>query len=476
MKKVLLLVSILLLAFTIAACGSDKVPDDRTVITYASWNLGSPESKETNMERLMIDAFMELNPDIRVDIIERPKLPGTNDDMSWNEFLAARASTQTLPDVIQSDNIPLYVINNWAYNITELALADPEYANISTDISGVVNYGGKIMALPNAVFYAGYVINKTLYELQGQTAPTLTSTYEQFMTLTKAAADHSSTTNTGVVGLEGIEHIIHWYPAQVNNNFGWFTLTNDGFNLNSDAFGQAVTEYRKLATDSTFVYEAFVSASQEEDSTLSLADAFQFPFVETGTVLAKYHYSWDFGWYQTMMEGEDFTSELDFIGIPVVNGNKKVPIVADFFTLASNTKNPQAAYDFAKWMGFGKEGYLKRIELSNTIEGIAKVNFAPIQIDEDLLDAYFELYPGFPGLRTIIESGSFIVEPVKYLPGYDDARYRGSYNAEFKMGQVITQLLTGGVQYADVRVPLNTQANLLFNQAKQAFDAALATK
>jgi hypothetical protein len=44
------------------------------------------------------------------------------------------------------------------------------------------------------------------------------------------------------------------------------------------------------------------------------------------------------------------------------------------------------------------------------------------------------------------------------------------------MGQVVTQLLTGGVQYADVKDPLNTQANLLFNQAKQAFDAALATK
>ena len=132
--------------------------------------------------------------------------------------------------------------------------------------------------------------------------------------------------------------------------------------------------------------------------------------------------------------------DLDFIGTPVVNGSKRIPIVADFFTIASSTKHPEEAYLLAKWMGFA-EGYAKRLELSKTVEGISQVNFAPIQNDEELLDEYFELYPSFTGLRTVIESGNFIVEPVKFLPGYDNARYQGTYDAENKMGTIITKLV-----------------------------------
>ncbi len=479
MKKFTLILVVFLSIFLLVACKDDKPKDDRIVITYASWNLGSPESLETNMERLMINEFMEKYPNIRVDIIERPKVPGTTGDMAWNEFLAARASTQTLPDVFQSDNIPAYVINNWAYNITEVAMADSEFLNISQDIRGVSTYNGKVMGIPNAVFYAGYIINKDLYEYQGQNAPTINSTWTEFINLTKAAADHTSTTNQGVVGLEGIEHIIHWYPAQVNENFGWFTLGTNGFNLDSPAFAEAISTYRSLRTDPSFVWEALLEAAGQENSNIDISTMFPEPvgdYFNNGAILAKWFYSWDFGWIQTNIAEGDYTWELDFIGVPSVNGNKRIPIVADFFTIASNTKHPEEAYLLAKWMGFGKDGYLKRVELSNTVTGISKVNFAPIQNDNDLLDAYFSLYPGLPGLRTIIEAGSFIVEPPKYLPGYVDARYQGTYDAENKMGDIIIKLLAGEVQLADIRTSLNTKANDLFSQAKAAFDAALATK
>ena len=115
-------------------------------------------------------------------------------------------------------------------------------------------------------------------------------------------------------------------------------------------------------------------------------------------------------------------------------------------------------------MGFGKEGYLKRIELSKTVEGIAQVNFAPLQSDEELLDEFFELYPSFMGLRTIIESGSFIVEPTKYLPGYINARYQGTYDADRKMGDIIDELRLGKVQLADIKRELNERINQIYGR------------
>ncbi|MDR4968030.1 MAG: extracellular solute-binding protein [Acholeplasmataceae bacterium] len=490
MKKILMIFAFVFLTVGLVACGGSTddptTPvdtDDPTLlpgqieITYASWDLGSPESEEPNMQRLMIKAFEEAYPNIKVRIIERPKVPGTNDDLGWNEFLAARASTQTLPDVFQADNIPFYVINDWAYNLTTIANADDEYINVSEDIRGVATYDGKVMAIPNAVHYAGYVVNETLYDRQGQNYPEIDTNMTDFLAYTKAAANHASNNNNGVVGLEGIEHIIHWYPAQLNENYRWFTLSDNGFNLNSTEFTTTMELYRTLRTDTTYVLEALYDAAGAEDSQIEIGNIFPEgdPF-NNGNILAKWFYSWDFGWIQSNINSGQYTWDLEFIGTPVVNGNKRVPIVADFYTIASNSSHPEEAYLLAKWMGFGKDGYLKRVELSETVPGISQVNFAPIQNDEELLDAYFNLYPNFQGLRTIIETGTFIVEPPKYLPGYIAARYTGTYDAENKMSDILVKLMAGEVALADIRTQLNTRANTLYNEARNSFENALQNK
>lgn len=477
MKKALLVMVLLFSVSLLAACNNDKPEDGKIRITYANWNLGAEDSETPNMERLMIKAFEDANPNIDVVIVERPKIPGTTNDVSWSEFLVARASTQSLPDVFMADDIPYYVTNDWAYNLTEIANADPEYLNVSEDIRNAVKYNNKVMALPNAVFYAGYVVNETLYDQRGQDWPTTTTTFEDFLAMTKAAANHSSTTNTGYVGLEGIEHIIHWYPAQLNDSFGWFTMNQSGFNLDSQEFSTTMQVYRNLQTDTSFVLEALQYEAAKEGSEIDMEAIFQGGSAgaafNNGAILAKWFYSWDFGWMQANINNGTYTWDLDFIGTPVVNGKKRVPSVADFFTVASNTKHPQEAYELAKWMGFGKEGYSKRLELSKTVEGISQVNFPPLQNDADLLDSYFELYPSFTGLRTIVEAGSVVIEPPKFLPGYVAARYQGTYDAENKMGDIINKLRFGEVLYADVRTSLNNRANAIYNEAKAAFEQAI---
>ncbi|MCK9536880.1 MAG: extracellular solute-binding protein [Bacilli bacterium] len=474
MRKTFNFLLFLLLFLALFGCNGK---DDKIVIRYANWNLGTPQSIDTNMERLMIKEFMNKYPEIKVEIIERPKKPGTNDDVSWTDFLASRASIKSLPDVFMADNIPYYIIQDWAYNLTDLAKDDPEFLNISSDIRDVITYNGKIMAVPCAVFYAGYIVNKTLYNERYQDYPTVTSTFDELITRTKAAANHASNNNTGVVGLEGIEHILHWYPAQLNLDYGWFTLAEDGFHLDSSEFTSTIEAYRELQTDSTFVLEALQWEAAQEELGIDIGNIFPEgdPF-NNGNILCKWFYSWDFGWIQTRINNDEYTWDMDFIGTPVVNDNKRVPIVADFFTVAANTKYPEEAYRLAKWMGFGKDGYSKRLELSKTVSGINQVNFPPIQADKDLLDEYFSLYPNFTGLRTIIENKTVIVEPPKYLPGYNDARYGGTYDAENTMFQIIEKLRFGEVLLADIAEQLNSRANALYNDAKSQFDDAIAQR
>lgn len=480
MKKIMLFLATAILTFVLVSCGN---PGDTPgtgdgekdiVLTYAAWNLGSADSDTPNMERLMLEEFEKAHPGIKVEVVERPKVPGTDGDQAWNEFLGAKASVGQLPDVFMADNIPYYVINDWAYNLSTIANADAEYKNISTDITGAATYEGKVMALPSAVHYMGYVVNKSLYETKNLDAPTVESTMEEVLSLTKQAADHGSTTQQGVVGFEGIEHILHWYPAQLNEDYGWFTFDGEKFNLDSAEFQTAVELYRELKQSPDYVLEALQYVSDQEGSNVVLEQIFpNLDYFNSNAILCKWFYTYDFGWMQQKIDSGEYYWNLDFIGTPVVNGVKKVPSVIDFLTIAKTSEHPQEAYELAKWMGFGKEGYLKRIELSNEVEGISLVNFAPIQNDADLMDEYFGIYPSFTGLRSIIEAGNFVVEPPKFQVGYDKVRYNGNYNEDNKMGDIINQLMGGEVLIADIKDALNGRANAIYQAEYATFYSEL---
>ena len=142
--------------------------------------------------------------------------------------------------------------------------------------------------------------------------------------------------------------------------------------------------------------------------------------------------------------------------------------------ISSQTKHPEAAYLLARYLGFGTKGYSKRLELSTTTEGLNPVNYAPLIANEALLDQYFALYPDFPGYREVVESQSFIAEPVKYMPGYNEVRYTGTYDAENNMFTIINEkLLKGQVSYASIAALLNERANKIYEENTTKFNENL---
>ncbi len=195
-------------------------PPQPVTITYAAWNLGPAESENPNLERLMIEAFMQRYPWITVNIVERPKVPdatGTGEiDQNWNEFLAARAAQGILPDVYFTDSTETIIMNNWVRDVTAIANADPEFLNIAADIRNAANYGGRLMALPYAVYYFGFYINKTIFEENNADAPTFEDTWEEFTQKLKDVAIQNVTDGSGIAGLLGTDRLLEWFPAQLN--------------------------------------------------------------------------------------------------------------------------------------------------------------------------------------------------------------------------------------------------------------------
>ena len=85
------------------------------------------------------------------------------------------------------------------------------------------------------------------------------------------------------------------------------------------------------------------------------------------------------------------------------------------------------AYEFAKWMSFGKDGFAKRMELYAKPENGGFMNTLPLTTDSETINEYFDLFgegSGMDGLSdafTYIETGG-MVEGTKVVPGYLSAR------------------------------------------------------
>ncbi len=475
MKKIASFLLLGLLTFALVACGettdsttttsstdstasTTSLEDhDPVTVTYAAWNLGTVDS--VNLERLMIDAFMDEYPWITVEIIERPKVPdatGTTEiDQNWNEFLGARAAQGTLPDVYFTDSTETTIMNNWAKDVTEIAHSDAEFMNISEDIREAANYGGRLMALPYAVYYFGYFINKTIFENANADYPTFEDNFSVFLDKVGDVANQTVTNGTGTAGIVGIDRMLEWYPAQLNADLGWYTYDGSILHLDSEEFETALSMYQTLMQDKTLVYDALTP--EEQLAAFGTTNAW------ASSQLAAY-------WEYTPIIGSmlDYDFEIDFIGTPGTDAAHQIPVVLDLMCISSQTQHLEEAYLLAKWMSFGKDGYLKRIEISSTVEGVNALNMTPLQPDADLLDAFFGIYTSFTELRKVVEYDNYIIEPNKYVPGYIKARWNADFDAETSVGQLFDQVRGGQVNYADVKTDWNDIANNALTVARDA--------
>ncbi len=496
MKKFLSIMLMAIIAFTVMACQEDtttaaptttQAPATTTTVTtadgttmttisatspvtttttmpapvtikYAAWNLG-PIDSQTNLERLMLQAFVEECPWITVQILERPRVPspdGTGEvDQNWNEFLGANAARGTLPDVYFTDSVETTIMNDWSLDVTSLVTADPEYLNVASDLRNAPNFGGKIMAIPYAVYYFGYYINKTLFDDLNADIPAFEDTWDEFTAKVADIANQNVTTGNGIAGISGISRLLEWFPAQLNQDLGWFTYDGTGLHLNGTDFEATLSMYNSLKTNKTLIFDAL-------DADEKMAAFGTTATWETSQLAAFWEYTPIIG---SML---DLGFEVDFIGTPGTATAHKIPVVLDLMCLASTTQNPEAAYLLAKWMSFGKAGYLKRIEISSTVEGVVALNMTPLQPDEDLLDAFFGIYDTFTEFRKVVEYDNYIIEPNKYVPGYIKARWTGVFNATTTLGQVFDQVMAGEMNYADVKTFWNQKANAELTAARTA--------
>ena len=443
MKSLVKLVSLaLLLALTISLALPASAQS--TTIRYANWNLGTEE--ENNLQRQLVAAYVEAHPDVTIEFVDM------SGDGGWEEKLTNLAARGELPDVFMANNTPFYVQNDWAADLTAKVEGDPDWADVPQVLKDAVTYDGKVLGLPSAQFIMGYFVNQDLFEAANLDAPTYGIAAEDLFD----AADQLTDVQQGVLGLHEMGPILGWYPSTQDSSLKWFGFDGEHMSYNSDAFKAAVETALEQRSNT------WQGLSDDQKTNFASVGPWElFLNQEAGVV-------WEGGWalpdYITKA-----TFNWDFVGIP--GGNQAM--VADILVVSTTAANPDAAYDFAKWMSFSSEGYAKEAELAQAA-GLVPTRM-PVAVNPETIDLYMSFVgEDHPGIRTALENldNSLVESLAKIVPGYINARWEGKpgidvgENLDVNLGFIFDNIASGNFQYADFSPQLETFANNILDEAR----------
>ena len=473
MKKMFLAVLILTAILAMAACRSDNngsdnnvttptqginndlptvtpdEPRDPVTIRYANWNLGPEE--ENNIERRMLQAFMDAHDWITVEIDD--SITG-----NWTEALALAAATGALPDVFMINDIPQNIISGWLMDITDMSMADPEFLRVPNAVRDAVTFGGRVYAVPFAQFMIGFYVNRDLFNALNLNPPTFGISPEDFFQAVRNTTD----LNRPSVGVGQLFNMLEWYPGAMNPNLGHFTFDGTGYNIASPEMIEGMRIAQELTTGG-FTWNGLTETQREPFE----ADNDWLGF-RTGEIA----FSWDGTWSnENLSEIAEF--DWDFISIP--GGRPLVTI--DITGIAATSNSSYEAYLLAKWMGHGDLGFSRRLQIAGDM-GIL-VGTLPFTNNSEILNRYWEGM-NIPGLiAAYAQLDNALIDGNKIVPGYAASRWGVhtglaiSHEDNVTANQAIEFSIQGFANFADIAAQVNTVINTSATVFREELEIAL---
>lgn len=421
-------------------------------ITYRSWDYGT--ETQDNEERKMIKAFEDTHKNIKINIVENI----SSGNFYWDDIRASVASGIDLADVFMIPNMDWPLSSGYLLNIKSMTDADPEFAKVPDSIKAACSFKSGVYSVPARMNLQGYFVNTTKVssvlgiETRNLSCNSSYSVIEQIVD----AAD----ANDEIVGLNSAAHFIDTMPSVLDTTgtYGYFTWDGTNYHLDSQAFIDSIHKAKSMF-DSKKTLDAF---DDSEKLALGL-DPEVDPAVDAwnkGKLALRHGYTYEI---PDMLEKNTLNNSYKFIGNP----GGKITIVGDYYGIWKNTEHPAEAYEFAKWMSFGSEGFAKRMEL---YEEKGSVNSLPLTNDEKVVDAYFDKYGSSSVMSGLEDAFEYIrtksmVEGVKTIVGFNAARFNKKTGVtmdeteNMTMFQVLNACVVGGAEISTYAEGLNTLAN-----------------
>ncbi|MBI9009438.1 MAG: carbohydrate ABC transporter substrate-binding protein [Tenericutes bacterium] len=372
------------------------ITTDTIVLSYADWG-------DTELNTALINEFMLKYPNITVEL--RQDITGSGSEFTGNLINAQTAGI--LPDVFAIDNVPTGINNGMLLDISEFFDIDPDTELIYDNIKGTAVYNGMRLAIPSFQFIKGIFINMTLFDTYNIPLPDKDWDYDEFIAL--SIEIRQAGLNDSVFGIDpwyGALDFESTFPTQDFADVGYQTWDGTQFNFTSQPWIDAYNAKLDL-----YAQDVVGNYTAEELSSLGV----DWPWYD-GLIGMKIDGSWNLWMVDAMYE--DRNIEVGFWPYPGGDAGQFPPTILDFSCVSSQTSYPKEAYLLAKWMTFGREGWLTRLALM-----------------EDRGDTYLDRYPiaDYPEVWEAAEDFIFYIEGLienidlleyskpdvdKWLPGY----------------------------------------------------------
>jgi len=368
---------------------SSEVTDEEITLTY--WHY----EDETTID-LLAEAFMEKYPNITVEtkVIE---------DMSTD--LSAAAAAGEFPDVFQGTDSDTALANMYWLDISDYLENDPETANLMPTIEeyGIGRfdtdawYAMPMYYSPSAVFIDRNVIDKL-----NLTMPDTDWTWDEMIQLIKdATVDDRTGMKYYGLGyynrLDSLYGIAACSPEEraIKGEFGF---NGEDFDLSYWAVGEQEFSDLKLGG-----YVAPQSDTQEMEDWCGDWSGW---CGSTGHVAV---FSEGFWTYMNIWGVDGYEEENGLDIVPYVTPNvideKEHNIIATMYMggVSTSCEHPYEAYLLLKFMGWGIDGWNKRIEIYGDTSitnssGVALKNSnmpMPVTLDEGVWEGYKSLFPAY---------------------------------------------------------------------------------
>lgn len=406
--KTLSFALVCLTALVLVGCGGGNNGGNISgsiTITYASWG-------DANLDQKLIDEF-EKNHE-NVTVLRDTSITGTGNVFTKN--LVTAAQSNMLPDVFITDSVPSMIENGLVLDVANYWNADEDAKKVYPNIANTAVYNGKRLAIPSFQYIKGMLVNKTLLEDLGADIPEYDWTFEEFKTMCetyKGQENSKGHITQGVNGFApngtatlGFEQIM---PCQDSDTLLYDAYDGEKFDYENELW----IKYRE-ETD-YFFDEGLVDQLSGEEKSEIYGNEAAYPFGE-GDVMFGIEGSWN-----VQSVTNDLGNKLNVIDFyPFPAGiTQKIPVILDYICVSSQTKTPEIAYEFAKFMSYGYEGWKARVKASNElnllITGYPTADYTDIwndikaSIDQDK-------YPGL--LANIDLLGTGVPDCDKWMPGY----------------------------------------------------------
>jgi len=454
-KKIILLLSIIMVMLSFAACGNSKETgnsnggSENKQETSAGQNnntggSGNAEADSDNEEEDTDEAdnaryqtsgkvtvavnsgrttdtynlfanFNNYYPNIELDVVYY--------DVSTSDYLSAQAAAGTMPDVVFDDasQIYYYVSQGWVYPLDDFVKGDKDFTYVPASITDSYRYNGKLYALPMQAHFNTIFINLDLLDKLNMDLPELDWTPEDYKELLKSA-----TTNE-YSGTEILWGIDEYLAGAVSKDAGYYGYDPEAKKFNtSNTWVKGVNIMRELRAYPGLEAWSLRNSNVDGDTndytrkfgngnTGDLHMAFKM-----GKILTDPRGTWDVSWLKEL--------SFEWTLWPFPQGEDspgRMPMHIDCSWVTSKAQNPQAAFEFVRFVTYSREGNLERLAMYEEGEtddySLNEMFYIPTTNHPEVAEHFKDLENVSESIAYMYDNmtNSFRADLSKIVPGWD---------------------------------------------------------